>query len=251
MRLDKFLSDMCIGTRKEIKEIIKKRNVSVNGETALKPEMKVSMSDEISVYGEPVEYKGDIYLMMNKPAGVISATHDPKGIEETVCDLLPDEFFGYGLFPVGRLDKDTTGLLLLTTDGKYAHMMTSPKKDVFKTYYAVCEGLDFEKARELFQKGIRIDGGYVTKPSEIFELTSQPEETVYLCRKDAPTISGEEFVIKITEGKFHQVKRMVEAAGGRVLYLKRIGFGKFILPMDLEEGEIMEINPDNHYVSTE
>ncbi len=226
VRIDKILANIGYGSRKEVKKLLKDRVVEVNGETITDAKIHVNPEkDEITVYGEKIEYKEYIYLMMNKPAGVISATEDLR--EETVLDLLELEDAVYQPFPVGRLDKDTVGLLLLTNDGALAHRLLSPKKHVPKTYYALIDGTVTEEDKSAFQEGVTLDDGYKTKPAYLTILRSGEIRS--------------EIELTITEGKFHQVKRMFEAVGKKVVYLKRISMGPIELDNRLEEGEYREL----------
>lgn len=220
MRLDKMLSNMGIGTRKEVKAILKKKLVTVNenivkdGSTHIDP-----VKDEVKVDGEVITYQKHIYLMLHKPDGVLSATRDLN--MKTVIDLIEPAYQHYEIFPVGRLDKDTEGLLLLTNDGDLAHQLLSPKKNVEKTYYAHVEGKVTSKDEEKFKVGVDIGEGYITKPASLTILKSGPVSEIELT---------------ITEGKFHQVKRMFEAVGKKVVYLKRIRMGELILDPTLQKG---------------
>jgi 16S rRNA pseudouridine516 synthase len=214
LRIDKMLANMNFGSRKEVKTLLKKGSVTVNGEVVKDAKIHVDADlDDILVYGEKLAYTEFIYLMMNKPDGVISATEDV--VHRTVLDLLDGEDRVFEPFPVGRLDKDTEGLLLLTNDGKLAHRLLSPKKHVPKTYYAKVDGLVTEADQQAFSEGVELDDGYVTKPAQLSILTSDEVSEIELT---------------ITEGKYHQVKRMFEAVGKRVVYLKRIRMGS--LPLD-------------------
>lgn len=217
IRLDKLLAHSGYGSRKEVKELIRKGYVSVNEEVVKDDDFKVDeTNDEVIVDGIIIDYQKYIYIMLNKPDGVISATYDPK--DPIVLDLIID-VPTRGLFPVGRLDKDSEGLLLITNDGKLAHELLSPKKHVDKVYYIDYEGtLDFD-VKEKFKEGIVIDDGYKCLPASI-ELIN--ENSAY---------------VTIREGKFHQVKRMIEAVNGKVTYLKRIKFGPLELDKSLEKGE--------------
>lgn len=230
MRIDKMLANLGFGSRKEVKKLLKAGAVKVNGETVTDGKFHVNHEkDEVTVHGEAVTYKEFIYLMMNKPAGVISATEDYY--DETVVDLLEIDDAVYKPFPVGRLDKDTVGLLLLTNDGQLAHQLLSPKKHVPKTYYAIVRGGQVtEKDQELFAKGVELDDGYVTKPAELKILRSGEIQS--------------EIELTITEGKFHQVKRMFQAVGKKVVYLKRISMGPIQLDEDLAEGEYRELTDE-------
>ena len=213
MRLDKLLANMGYGTRKEVKQLLKQKGVTVDGEIVKDSSMHVNPdSQEVSVFGERVEYTEFIYLMMNKPPGVISATEDH--IDKTVIDLLDPLAQHFKPFPVGRLDKDTEGLLLITNDGQLAHNLLSPKKHVPKTYYAKIEGEVTESDIEAFKQGVELDDGYVTKPGELVILSSGPRSEIELT---------------IQEGKFHQVKRMFESVGKKVTYLKRLSMGSLKL----------------------
>jgi 16S rRNA pseudouridine516 synthase len=227
-RLDKTLAHMGIGTRKEIKKLVKAGRVMVNGILADDPGMHIlPEQDEITVDGEPVIYKEHIYLMMNKPQGVLSATEDR--FAEVVTDLLEPEHLVFEPFPVGRLDKDTEGLLLLTSDGKLSHQLLSPKKHVPKTYYAVIEGQVTEEDQAHFRNGVILDDGYQTMPGELTILKSAPVSEVELT---------------IYEGKYHQVKRMFAAVDKRVVFLKRISMGPLTLDPDLEPGEYRELTEE-------
>lgn len=197
MRLDKLLANMGYGSRKEVKKLLKDGVVRIDGKPVKDAKFHVNIEkQEVTIYGEVVEYKEFVYLMMHKPQGVISATEDDH--HETVVDLLEFEDAIFNPFPVGRLDIDTEGLSLLTNDGKLTHQLLSPKKHVPKKYYAHIEGVVTEKDVEDFAKGVVLDDGYETKPGELTILNSDD-------------ISEIELVI--TEGKFHQVKRMFEAVG--------------------------------------
>ncbi|ALF11856.1 pseudouridine synthase [Parageobacillus thermoglucosidasius] len=225
LRIDKMLANMGFGTRKEVKKLLKSGVVKIDGMIVKDPKTQVNPSEQVvTVRGEEVEYKEFIYLMMNKPPGVISATEDMA--EETVIDLLEEEDRVFAPFPVGRLDKDTEGLLLLTNDGQLAHQLLSPKKHVPKTYFAVIDGEVTEEDIESFRHGIVLDDGYKTKPAELVILKSG-------LRSDVE--------VTITEGKFHQIKRMFRALGKRVVYLKRIQMGPLALDPSLEVGEYREL----------
>ena len=228
-RIDKILSNLGYGTRKDLKKIVKNGMVQVNGITIKDSAMKVDPEkDKIVINGEEIFYREFIYLMMNKPAGVISATFDNK--DETVIDLLEVEHQVFEPFPVGRLDKDTVGLLLLTNDGDLNHRLISPKWKVDKVYFAKIDQKVTEEDIEKFKHGITLDDGYRCKEA-ILEIQKASEE-------------GSEIVLTIQEGKFHQVKRMFEAVGKKVTYLKRIEFGTLPLDDDLEEGEYRELTEE-------
>ncbi len=228
-RIDKILSNLGYGTRKDLKKIVKNGMVQVNGITIKDSAMRVDPEkDKIVINGEEIFYREFIYLMMNKPAGVISATFDNK--DETVIDLLEVEHQVFEPFPVGRLDKDTVGLLLLTNDGDLNHRLISPKWKVDKVYFAKINQKVTEEDIEKFKHGITLDDGYRCKEA-ILEIQKASEE-------------GSEIVLTIQEGKFHQVKRMFEAVGKKVTYLKRIEFGTLPLDEDLEEGEYRELTEE-------
>lgn len=228
MRLDKYLSNMGFGSRKEVKQLLKAGAVTVNGEAVKDAAAHVlEGTDSVSVLGEEIQYVKHIYLMMNKPPGVISATEDVR--DQTVIDLLDPFYRHFEPFPVGRLDKDTEGLLLLTNDGKLSHNLLSPKKHVPKTYYAVIEGIVTEEDVDQFAEGVILDDGYETKPGTLTILNSGPQSEIELT---------------ITEGKFHQVKRMFEAVGKRVTYLKRLTMGNLKLDPSLSLGDYRELTND-------
>ncbi|MGN7478016.1 pseudouridine synthase [Solibacillus silvestris] len=225
MRLDKLLANMGYGSRKEVKQLLKQKAVTVDGMTVKDSAMHVDPEKQnISVLGERIEYVEFIYLMMNKPPGVISATEDRY--DQTVIDLLDPSFQHFEPFPVGRLDKDTEGLLLITNDGKLAHNLLSPKKHVPKWYYAKIDGVVTEHDIEVFAQGVTLDDGYKTKPGQLKILVSDEQSEIELM---------------IQEGKFHQVKRMFEAVGKKVTYLKRISMGPLQIDEQLALGEYREL----------
>lgn len=226
MRLDKFLADMGYGSRKEVKQAIKKGVVAVNGQQVKSDKFQVSeQEDQVSFAGELVRYQKDFYYLLNKPAGVISATTDP---EKTVLDLFAAEDYRRDLFPVGRLDKDTEGLLLITNDGQLAHRLLSPKKHVEKEYYAEVRGIMTEEDRHQFLQGIELDG----------ETLMPAQLTILKVDEQAETST---ITLILHEGKFHQVKRMVQAVGKEVTYLKRTRMGGLQLPKDLALGEYRSV----------
>lgn len=228
MRLDKFLSHMGYGTRKEVKILVKSKAIQVNEAVVKDSSMHVNeLKDKVAVYGDVVVYKEFIYLMMNKPPGVISATEDSR--EQTVIDLLDEDVRHFEPYPVGRLDKDTVGLLLLTNDGALTHRLLSPNKDVPKVYYANIEGVVDESDITAFSNGVILDDGYHTKPGILKVLKSD---------------SISEIELAITEGKFHQVKRMFEAVGKNVVYLKRLSMGLLELDATLAEGTYRELTEE-------
>lgn len=221
-RLDKLLANTGRWSRREVKELIRAGRVSVNGRRAGKAEEKCAPEDVVAVDGEAVSCGGMIYLMLHKPAGYISATDDPK--QATVLELLPEHLRRVGLFPAGRLDKDTEGLLLLTNDGTLAHELLSPKKHVDKTYFVRVDGrLDQEDA-EAFSRGITLADGY-TCLSAGLELLE----------------SADEAIVTLREGKYHQIKRMLAARGKPVIYLKRLTMGPLKLDEKLEKGQWREL----------
>ncbi|MCT4592995.1 MAG: rRNA pseudouridine synthase [Anaeromicrobium sp.] len=227
-RIDKVLSSIGYGTRKEIKEYLKRGYITVNGEVIKQGKTHVNpYEDVIKVNDEEINYREFVYIMLNKPGGVISATYD--NLHETVVDLLEDEFRVFEPFPVGRLDKDTEGLLIITNDGKLSHEVLSPKKHVPKTYYAHIDGYVRDEHVKKFKEGVYIDEDYKTLPADLRVLetgdTSKIEVTIY-------------------EGKFHQVKRMFKAIGMEVVYLKRIQMGRLKIDETLELGQYREITKE-------
>lgn len=227
-RLDRVLSNFGFGTRSEIRQMVKNGIVKVDGAVVKDNGMQVSPdSCIIDVDGEILNYREFIYVMMNKPAGVISATEDSK--QKTVLDILPEEFKCFDLFPAGRLDIDTEGLLLLTNDGKLAHELLSPKKHVPKRYYALIDGVVGEDVAEGFKEGVILEDGYKAMPAELFILKAGQRSEIELV---------------LHEGKFHQVKRMFEAVGRKVLFLKRIRMGGLDLDPMLAPGECRELTPE-------
>ena len=224
-RLDKILSNLGYGTRKAVKGLIKSGTVSVDGAVAGDPGQQVDAElQDISVNGEKISYREFVYIMMNKPQEVVSATEDTR--ERTVIDLLPEQLRAFQPAPVGRLDKDTEGLLLLTNDGQLAHKLLSPKKHVPKTYIARVEGRVTEEDISRFRAGVELDDGYMTLPAELVVL-------------ERGSISLTE--VTIYEGKYHQVKRMFKAVGKTVIYLKRVSMGELKLDEGLELGEFREL----------
>lgn len=225
MRLDKMLSNMGVGTRKEVKEILKKRQVTVNDKVVKNGSQHIDEETDVVKVGEKViQFQEFIYLMLHKPQGYLSATKDKQ--DKTVIDLLGGEYSHYEPFPVGRLDKDTEGLLLLTNDGDLAHQLLSPAKNVEKTYFAQIKGKVTEADAQAFKIGVEIDEGYKTKPAALIIIKSDEESEIELT---------------ITEGKFHQVKRMFKAVGKEVTYLKRIRMGDIILDPTLPLGKCREL----------
>lgn len=219
MRLDKFLTELGVGTRSEVKKLLKAGQVTVNGEKASKPEQKIDENKDIVCYqGNILTYQQFEYYMFHKPAGCVTAVTDV--MHKTVMDYMKD-LSRKDLVPVGRLDIDTEGLLLITNDGQLSHDLLSPAKHVPKTYYAKIDGIVTEEDVNLFAKGVDIGEKKLTKPAKLVVLVSD-------------TIS--EIELTISEGKFHQVKRMFEAVNKKVVYLKRISMGNLVLDEELEAG---------------
>lgn len=222
-RLDKLLANAGVGSRKEVGHLIKEGRVLVDGEIVTKPGKKVEEGAQLLVDGKALEVKQFVYYLLNKPQDVISATKDRR---KTVLDLISDEDFREGLFPVGRLDRDTTGLLLLTNDGALAHRLLSPKHKIEKTYLALLDGDLNEEDVEAFQ------AGFLLLPEN---LITQPAKLVIRGKN-----LGE---VTITEGKYHQVKRMFARVGKKVLKLKRLSMGPLKLG-DLEEGRYRSLTEE-------
>ena len=217
LRLDKMLAHLGYGSRKDVKKIIRKGEVIVNGVVVRNDDFKVDSDvDEVIVFDESVSYSEFVYIMLNKPSGVVSATYD--NFKQTVIDLV-SEYEKQKIFPVGRLDIDTEGLLLITNDGMLCHELLSPSKHVDKTYYVEFSGEFKEEYYDAFKNGITLEDGYVTLPGEI-KLVGENKAHV-----------------TIHEGKFHQVKRMFLALNMEVTYLKRISFGSLTLDESLKLGE--------------
>ncbi|MDR0270644.1 pseudouridine synthase [Paenibacillus sp.] len=233
LRLDKILTHVGYGSRSEIKKYVKQGLIMVNGARAKDSGMHVHPeTDIILLDGERIIYKEFIYVMLHKPPGVVSATEDNR--DRTVLDLLEPEILAFEPFPVGRLDKDTEGLLLLTNDGKLAHELLSPKRHVPKTYTAVVHGDVNDTDVERFAKGVTLDDGYVTQPGELVVLEQEQQDEGVHSRIE----------LTIHEGKFHQVKRMFQAVGKKVLYLKRIRMGSLDLDESLKLGEYRELTEE-------
>ncbi|GAF64245.1 RNA pseudouridine synthase [Bacillus sp. TS-2] len=228
MRLDKLLANMGYGSRKEVKQLLKSKIVTLNDQVVKDGSLKVDPAvDQVKINEQLLQYKKNIYIMMNKPKGVICATEDEK--HRTVLDLLNDEERIFHPFPVGRLDKDTEGLLLLTNDGAFSHSLMSPKKHVDKCYQAKIKGEVTERDVQIFANGVTLEDGYKTKPAHLTVIESGPESFIELT---------------ITEGKYHQVKRMFQAVGKYVLQLKRIKISVMHLDKALKAGEYRELTND-------
>ena len=223
-RLDKVISNQTNYSRKDVKELVKKKLVMVNDKIVNKSDIKVNPdNDKIVVLGEELIIKRYVYLVLNKPKGFISATEDRS--ERTVLDLVPSEYMFRNLFPAGRLDKDTTGLMIITDDGEFAHNILAPKKHISKTYKVVIDKLVTEEMVRGFKEGVMLNDGEC-KSAEL-EITGK--------------YSG---IVELTEGRYHQIKRMFGCYGAKVLELERIKMGNLLLPRDLEQGECRELTID-------
>ncbi len=223
MRLDKFLVACAIGSRTEVKNFLKTGRVTVNGKKEKSAKLQIDEgTDEIHFDGEKLDYEEFVYYMMNKPQGVISATEDPK--HKTVLDLMDDYARAKEVFPVGRLDIDTHGLLLLTNDGKLAHALLSPKRHVDKTYLVQAKGIMTDADVETFSQGIPLKD-FTCQPAKLELVSIDTEKDQSLVR------------VTIAEGKFHQVKRMVAYCGKEVVDLQRLTMGTLTLDEELKRGE--------------
>lgn len=227
MRLDKFLCDTAGLTRTEAKNAVKKGQIAVNGQVQKAADFKVKENtDTVTFQGRPLSYAAFHYYILHKPAGVITATEDKK--ESTVMDILREEKVK-NLFPVGRLDKDTEGLLLVTDDGELAHNLLSPKKHVDKEYLVkVRDSISEDDCRKL-SEGVDIGDEKPTAPAKV------------------ERVAEKEILLTIREGRFHQVKRMLQAVGNEVLYLKRLSMGSLRLPKDLEKGAYRPLSEEEIY----
>ena len=223
MRLDKFLVDCGVGSRSQVKTFLKKKQVTVNGQVETSPKTQIDEDkDQIAYLGQELTHETFVYYLLNKPQGVISATEDSR--HKTVLDLLDETARHKQVFPVGRLDIDTHGLLLLTNNGDLAHAMLSPKRHVDKIYQAKVAGIMDEEDILAFEKGIKLKD-HTCQPAKL--------EIVSVDRNASTSLVQ----ITIAEGKFHQVKRMMEALGKKVTYLKRLSMGPLALPSDLPTGK--------------
>lgn len=221
LRLDKYLADCGVATRKELRQIIKDGRVSINGAVATSPQQKLDTeTDAVSLDGSEIRYEKYRYFMLNKPDGVLSATEDGK--QNTVLDLLSPEHKRLGLFPVGRLDKDTTGLLILTNDGDFAHRVISPKSNVMKRYRAETKGKCTQADVSAFQNGIVLKDGLKCLPAKL-------------------EIGDDCCYVTVAEGKYHQVKRMLASVGKPVTALKRLSIGGLLLDESLLQGQYREL----------
>lgn len=216
-RLDKRLVGTGNWSRKEAKELAKAGRVTVNGQVVRQSDVKVEETDLIAVDGSPIEAAGPVYLMLHKPAGLVSATEDAR--EKTVLSLLPERYQKLGLFPAGRLDKDTEGLLLMTNDGALAHRLLAPKSHVDKVYYVEVDGTLNREDCAAVENGMTLGDGYTCLPGHLEVLED-----------------GHSAYITLHEGKYHQIKRMMAARGKPVVYLKRLKFGPLELDPQLEKG---------------
>lgn len=226
-RLDKIIASQGKYSRSEVKKLVKGGMVLLNGKAVKAVDVKVSPeNDEIKVCGELLCYKKHIYIMMNKPQGVISASNDKA--QKTVVDLVPKELYRDGLFPAGRLDGDTVGFVLITDDGDFAHRILSPKNHINKTYHAVLQRKITQEDIESFKKGVQLGDGTLCLEAELCEIEAdEPMAEIIIC-----------------EGKYHQVKRMFAALGNKVLFLKRVKMGNLSLDETLAEGECREITKE-------
>ncbi len=222
MRLDKYISECTQYGRREAKRLASAGGIRVNGVQVFSSDFKVAETDRVELHGTLLCYRKFIYLMLNKPQGVLSATEDRR--DPVVTQLVPLEFAHFDVFPVGRLDKDTEGLLILSNDGAFAHDMTSPKKDVFKRYFAVLDSPAGPDDAKAFAAGMDL-GDFTAKPAKL-ELTQNPCEVF----------------VEISEGKFHQVKRMCEKIGKNVVFLKRVAIGALKLDPALPSGKMRELS---------
>ncbi len=225
MRLDKYLADACVGSRSQVKQLIRKGLVRVNGNKASDPSMAVNDHDTVECNGDPVTYRDHFYFMLNKPGGLITATEDDK--QETVLDLFPEKI-RKKLFPVGRLDKDTVGLLLITDDGALCHELMAPSHHVDKRYLLCTDKPMDEDDVKAFGEGLVLSDGTAFKPA-VLEIDLDD-----VCKA----------VITINEGKYHQIKRMLLARGKEVIYLKRLSVGALELDGSLSEGEYRELSEE-------
>ncbi|MFC4306279.1 pseudouridine synthase [Cohnella boryungensis] len=262
IRLDKMLGNLGYGTRSVIKQWIKQGAVAVNGRTVKDHGLQIRpLEDEVALNGEIIRYRDTVYVLLHKPAGVVSATEDFR--DRTVIDLLGEDVKVLSPFPVGRLDKDTEGLLLLTNDGKLSHELLSPRKHVPKTYRALVAGAVGVEDVEAFGRGVELDDGYVTMPAQLHVLASAPADgqpqaekpeaaAELLAAMNSAAQAGKAneqdtlcwIELTIHEGKFHQVKRMFEAVGKKVLYLRRVSMGPLLLDPALAPGEWRELTED-------
>ena len=228
MRLDKFFSEQKILSRKEVSDKVKKGCISVNGVVAKKADIKIDENkDIITLDGQNISYKKYVYLMINKPQGYVSSTDDPR--DKTVIDLLPPHLQKFDLFPCGRLDKDTLGLVILTNDGISAHNNLSPKRHVKKVYYFEVADNYTDEHKSTIEGGVMLADGYFTKPCVIERIDDK---------------SG---YITLVEGKYHEIKRLFGSQGNKITYLKRVSFSSIVLG-DLPEGEYRHLTPEEENI---
>lgn len=225
IRLDKYLADAQLGTRSAVRQLLKKGLITVNGEIIKKPEFKIDPAcDRVCFDTQEISPEHEVYYMLNKPAGVVSATRDNH--DRTVLDLFEQQDRRPDLSPVGRLDKDTVGLLLITNDGALSHRLLSPRRHVDKTYFVRVNGVITEQMTEAFAAGLDIGDEKPTLPARLERL------------------SENEAAVTIHEGRFHQIKRMFHAAGCEVIYLKRLSMGSLLLDESLPEGSYRKLTPE-------
>jgi len=249
-RIDKIVASLGIGTRKEVKKLCRAGLITVNGVPVKDSSEKLDPEvDELAVDGQVLKYRKYIYVMLHKPAGIISATEDYQ--HRTVIDILPEEYQVFEPFPVGRLDKDTEGLLILTNDGQFAHRILSPKKHVDKVYYVEVNRSLTEAAFQRLEQGVTLEDGYVTMPAKVAAMPNEMTTTKttevnanyveVIPEQPISPYTKQRFLLTIQEGKFHQVKRMVEAVQSEVVYLKRIAMGSLSLDPQLAPGDCREL----------
>lgn len=223
-RIDKIISNQLGYSRKEVKELIKRKEILVNDILVEKSDVKVDpIKDKIMIKGKELSFQKFVYFILNKPKGYVSATKDNN--EKTVLELIPEEYRHRNLFPAGRLDKDTTGLMLITDDGEFAHEILSPKKHISKTYEVIIDQEITQEMVTAFKDGIKLQEE-VCAPAILKKISSQKG------------------IVILTEGKYHQIKRMFQTQGAKVLELKRIAMGKLTLEEDLKEGEYKKITEE-------
>ena len=226
-RLDKIIASQGKYSRSEVKKLVKAGPITVNGKTARTSDVKCDVNvDEIAVEGVPLNYKKHLYIMLNKPKGVISATEDTS--QKTVLDLVPPELFRQGLFPAGRLDSDTTGFVLLTDDGAFAHRILSPKNHIIKTYHATLRQPLTDEDITRFKEGLTLGDGTQCLEAHVKMLENRENVAE----------------VKICEGKYHQVKRMFASLGNKVLELKRVQMGNLPLDESIPEGKCRELTKE-------
>lgn len=228
MRIDKYLANMNVGSRSEVHKLIKQGIVKINGKRVKAPKEKVAENDEVLVDGKKIAYQKYHYFLLNKPKGVLSATEDRS--QKTVIDLLKKKDQYQGIAPVGRLDKDTTGLLMLTNDGQLTHELLAPRKHVDKIYRALIAGMPDEETIKTFASGMTLGDGTVLKPAKLTILEAYPEK------------QQAKIEINIREGKYHQIKRMFGACNMKVLELERLQMGNLKLDKTLKRGQYRELS---------